>query len=57
MSYTFIVFLVLAVLLVAGGLFFWKNKPAEETERADVEYVCSYCGERDCECHKKEPEA
>ena len=57
MSYIFIVFSILAILAVAGGIYYMRNRPVENAERADVEYVCSYCGERDCECHKKEPEA
>ena len=42
--------------LAAAGILWWRHRrrrPAPPP--ADTEYVCHFCGEHDCICHRKKP--
>ncbi len=58
MSAFIVAFLIFAVLVIVGVMFL-RNKQAgqdgvKEEEKPDVEYVCTRCNERDCDCSKRD---
>lgn len=43
-------------LIVIGTLFYLKMGQENHEEKADVEYICKVCDDKDCVCHKENSE-
>ena len=43
-------------LIVIGTLFYLKMGQENHEEKADVEYTCKVCDDKDCVCHKENSE-
>ena len=46
--------LTVAILALVAILFLRKRKTERVAKKSDVTYVCTSCGDSDCECHKLE---
>jgi hypothetical protein len=57
MTSFFIVGYFLIGLLVIGVLFYLIKGQGSHEEKPDVEYICKFCGDKDCNCDKLDPQS